>query len=43
MTEVIEGRMERMRSRGRPRTGKIDDLIVNSHGETKRRAALEQK
>lgn len=36
--EVIEGRMEGKRSRGRPRTGMLDDLIVKSYGDTKRRA-----
>ena len=36
--EVIEGRMEGKRSRGRPRAGMLDDLVVVSYGDTKRRA-----
>ena len=36
--EVIEGRMEGKRSRGRPRAGMLDELVVVSYGDTKRRA-----
>ena len=36
--EVIEGRMEGKRSIGRPRAGMLDDLVVVSYGDTKRRA-----
>ena len=34
--EVIEGRMEGKRSRGRPRTGMLDELVVVSYGDSKR-------
>ena len=36
--EVIEGRREGQRSIGRPRAGMLDDLVVVSYGDTKRRA-----
>ena len=36
--EVIEGRMEGKQSRGRPRAGMLDDLVVVSYGDTKMRA-----
>ena len=35
--EVIEGRMEGKRGRGRPITGMLDELIVASYGYTNRR------
>ena len=35
--EVIEGRMEGKRSRGRSIAGMLDDLVVVSYGDTKRR------
>ena len=36
--EVIKGRMEEKRCRGRPRIGMLDDLVVVSYGDTKRRS-----
>ena len=38
LKQVMEGRMEGKRPRGRPRIGMIDDLIENSYVEMKRRA-----
>jgi len=38
MKEVVEGRMEGKRTRGRPRKGMLDDLIGSSFGDMKRRA-----
>lgn len=38
MRDVMEGRMEGKRSRGRPRTGMLDDLIGKTYGDMKRRA-----
>jgi hypothetical protein len=36
LKEVIEGRMEGKRIRGRPRLGMLDDLITHSYVEMKR-------
>ncbi len=38
LKEVIEGRMEGKRIRGRPRMGMLDDLITDSYVDMKRRA-----
>jgi len=38
LREVIEGRMEGKRGRGRPRKGMLDDLVVSSYGDMKRKA-----
>ena len=38
MMEVIEGRMEGKRGKGRKRIGMLEDIIVNSYVETKRKA-----
>ena len=38
MRDVMEGRMEGKRSRGRPRTGMLDDLIGKTYGDMKRKA-----
>jgi hypothetical protein len=38
MKEVMEGRMEGKRGRGRPRAGMLDNLIEDSYVEMKRRA-----
>ena len=38
LREVMEGRMEGKRGRGRPRIGMLDELIVGSYGEMKRLA-----
>ena len=36
--EVIEGRIEGERTKGRQRAGMLGDLVVGSYGDTKRRA-----
>ena len=36
LKEVIEGRMEGKRGRGRPRLGMLDDLITHSYVDMKR-------
>ena len=36
LKEVMEGRMEGKRGRGRPRIGMLDELIVGSYGDMKR-------
>ena len=38
LKDVIEGRMEGKRSRGRPRLGMLDDLITHSYVDMKRKA-----
>jgi len=38
LREVMEGRMEGKRKRGRPRKGMLDELIVESYGNMKRKA-----
>jgi len=38
LRDVIEGRMEGAKGRGKPRSGMLDDLIVRSYEDTKRRA-----
>ena len=38
LREVIEGRMEGKRGRGRPRAGMLDELIQSTYGDMKRRA-----
>ena len=38
LKEVIEGKMEGKRRRGRPRLGMLDELITGSYDEMKRRA-----
>ena len=38
LKEVMEGRMEGKRGRGRPRIGMLDELIVESYGDMKRMA-----
>ena len=38
MKEVIEGRMEGKRGRGRPRAGMLDELMEKSYVEMKRKA-----
>jgi hypothetical protein len=38
MRDVMEGRMEDKRSRGRPRTEMLDDLIGKTYGDMKRKA-----
>ena len=38
MMEVMEGRMEGKRGKGRKRIGMLEDIIVNSYVETKRKA-----
>ena len=38
LKEVIDGRMEGKRGRGRPRLGMLDDLITHSYVDMKRRA-----
>ena len=38
LKDVLEGRMEGRRTRGRPRKGMIDDLKEGSYGDMKRRA-----
>ena len=38
LKQVLKGRMEGKRGRGRPRTGMLDELIVGSYGDMKRRA-----
>jgi len=35
---VMEGRMEGRRVRGRPRKGMLDELLVESYGNMKRKA-----
>ena len=35
---VLEGRMEGKRSRGRPRMGKIDDVLDETYGDMKKEA-----
>ena len=37
LKEVIEGRMEGSRPRGRPRLGMLDDLITSSYVDMKRK------
>jgi len=37
LKEVIEGRMEGKRIRGRPRLGMLDNLIMHSYEEMKRK------
>ena len=36
LRNIIEGRMEGQRPRGRPRTGMLDDLKRNTYGEMKK-------
>lgn len=43
LKEIIEGRMEGKRSRGRPRLGMLSDLITSSYGEMKREAEDREK
>ena len=43
LRDVIEGRMEGKRTRGRPRSGMLDDLILTSYGDMKRRAENRDK
>ena len=38
MRDVMEGRMEGKKSRGRPRIGMLDGLIGKTYGDMKRRA-----
>ena len=38
LREVTEGRMEGKRSRGRPRNGMLDELLVGSYRDMKRLA-----
>ena len=38
LREVIEGRMEGRRPRGRPRKGMLDEIMTSSYVEMKRRA-----
>ena len=38
LKEVIEGRMEGKRTRGRPQKGMLDELIGSSYGDMKKRA-----
>ena len=43
LKEVIEGRMEGKRPRGRPRFGMLDDLITNSYEDMKRKTEDREK
>ena len=43
MKEVLEGRMEGKRTRGRPRLGMLDDLITHSYVDMKRRTEDREK
>ena len=38
LREVMEGRMEGKRPRGRPRKGMLDEVLVESYGNMKRKA-----
>ena len=42
LKEVLEGRMEREKPRGRTRKKMLDDLILSSYGDTKRKAEKER-
>ena len=43
LKEIIQGRMEGKRTRGRPRFGMLSDLITSSYGEMKREAEDRKK
>lgn len=43
MRDVIEGRMEGKRTRGRPRTGMLNELIEKSYPDMKRKAQDREK
>src|ERR1044071_8145793 len=43
LKEVIEGRMEGKRIRGRPRLGMLDDLITHSYADMKRKIEDREK
>jgi hypothetical protein len=43
LKEIIEGRMEGKRNRGRPRVGMLDNLIMHTYVEMKRRTEERKK